>query len=76
LNHLAIICTFVYGLTPKERLYWNRAAERNVTEVDSATSVARKSFTGMIDQKKKIAASLSEGKDLAQLKDIRFVKPF
>lgn len=48
----------------------------NVTEVDSATSVARKSFTGMIDQKKKIAASLSEGKDLAQLKDIRFVKPF
>ena len=47
-----------------------------VTRVDNAMSAAKKSFTGLIDLKKKISESLCEGKDLADIKNIRLVKPF
>jgi len=47
-----------------------------VTKVGDAISAAKKSFTGLIDHKKKISTSLRAGKNLTDIKGIRFVKPF
>jgi hypothetical protein len=47
-----------------------------VTRVDNAVSIAKKSFAGLIEHKKKISTSLREGKNLTDIKGIRFVKPF
>ena len=51
-------------------------AQVKVSRVGSAVSVAKKSFAGLIEHKKKISASLREGKNLTDIKGVRFVKPF
>ncbi|WP_256007215.1 hypothetical protein [Pedobacter deserti] len=57
------------------------AAVTTVTKVkvargSSAVSIAKKSFAGLIEHKEKISTSLREGKNLTDIKGIRFVKPF
>lgn len=47
-----------------------------VTRVGNTVSIAKESFTGLIEHKKKISTSLREGKNLTDIKGIRFVKPF
>ncbi len=52
------------------------STEVKAVGVGHALSVAEKSFAGLVEHKKRISAVLCEGKNLADIKDISFVKPF